>query len=173
MTASVKYWRVPDEERDFIAFVDSIEPAVALVPRTVAKPGELTWRPLAEAFGSDDDHYVITLQRLLPQVRLLVDAEGPSGLGYKVDVVASPVLFYYRGRMIAPNRLVSSALSADWRFLGEDGCSMEDQPADFVRWAKRVMQWVRKQAPGWYQHKAHRITPKAEAARQAGLELVS
>ena len=172
MTASVKYWRLPEEERDFVSFVDSIEPAVALAPRTVAKPEQLEWKPLANAFASEEGRYLITLERLLPQIRIL-ETTGTEGPGYKVDVVASPVLMYYRGRMIAPNRLVSSSLSADWQFLGEDGGSMQDQPADFIRWATRVMQWVRNVAPGWYQHNAHRITAKAEAARQSGLELVS
>lgn len=56
----------------------------------------------------------------------------------------------------------STALSAQW----------VDHDAEFVRWGKKVMQWVRRTAPDWYRYKHHRITRKAEAARRAGLEMV-
>lgn len=55
-----------------------------------------------------------------------------------------------------------TSFSVDWR----------DKPADFVRWGKKVMQWVRKVAPGWHRYKHHRITAKAEAARERGMEMV-
>lgn len=172
MSASVKYWRLPEEERDFIDFLGSLEPTLAIAPGFHSGAGNLRWQSLEEAFASGGDSYLIAPSCFLPQMRT-VHSKGTEGEGSKISVVASPTVFYYRGRMIAPNRLSASALSADWTFLAEDGRTLEDKPAEFVRWAKKVMQWVRKQAPGWHQHKAHRITAKAEAARLRGLELVS
>jgi hypothetical protein len=172
MSASVKYWRLPEEEREFIEYLNSIEPTVALIPDIFLNLEDPEWEPLEQAFARDASRYLITPARFVSQARVL-KVNGANGNEFKVDVVASPVLFYYRGRMIAPNRLSSTALSADWSYLTEDQRTMEDKPADFVRWAKRVMQWVRRVAPGWHQHRAHRITAKAEAARRAGLELIS
>jgi hypothetical protein len=169
MSASVKYWRLVEEEKDFIGYLSSIEPTVALAARVYPSLDLVRWQPLDTAFASNEERYLITPSRLAPQVRLIPAPDA----GFKVDVVSSPILFYYRGRMLAERRLSATALSAEWTYLADDRATVIDKSDDFIRWAKRVMQWVRRAAPGWYRHKAHRITEKAEAARQAGLELIS
>jgi len=49
---------------------------------------------------------------------------------------------------------------------------MIDLPSDYIRWGKRILQWARRSAPGTYRSKNYRITSKAEAARQAGMEMI-
>ncbi|MEO6771716.1 MAG: hypothetical protein ABI467_01675 [Kofleriaceae bacterium] len=66
-----------------------------------------------------------------------------------------------RGQLVEQKTLYSTALSVEW----------DDKPGEFVRWGRKVMQWVRRVAPGWHRYKHHRITTKADAARAAGLEM--
>ena len=169
MSASVKYWRLPEEEADLLEYLKSLEPTVVFVPRVFASAEEVRWVSLAQGFASDSERLFITPQRCLDHARTTW-IEGPTGAGYTVDLAKSPVLYYRRGSL-RENRLTTTALTAEWTYRTADGKTILDHPADFIRWARKVMQWVRRAAPGWYQFKANRITPKAEAARAAGLEL--
>lgn len=172
MTASVTYWRLPDEESDFVDYLESsAEPVLVLPVRTYSKVEDVRWMPPREAFGSNDSSFLITPAKFAPAARV-VRVDRPDGQGFKVHPGKSPVVFYTRGNLAAPNRLYTSAISADWTYLADDDRTFLDHPAEFVRWGKRVMQWVRKAAPGWYRFRRNHITAKAEAARQAGLELV-
>jgi hypothetical protein len=114
---------------------------------------------------------LITPARFIDGVRTTW-VEGASDTGYSVDIAKSPVLYYRRGAL-EDKTLSTTALSAEWTYLSDDGKTILDHSADFVRWGKKVMQWVRKAAPLWYEYKAHRLTQKAEDARRAGLQLES
>jgi hypothetical protein len=156
VTASVQYWRLPDEEADLVEYLRSTGSIMALPTRRVAKPEDLVWKPVEETLRDADDSFLLTPAKFVPQMQLHQDEEG-----YAASVTKTPALLYSRGQLITPQRLSSTALSVDW----------DDQPADFVRWGKNVMQWVRSVAPGWYKYKHHRITQKADAARAAGMEM--
>lgn len=170
MSASVSYWRLPEEESALVEYLDSLEPTVALATHFHTGTESRTWQPLKTAFASGGAAYLIAPTRFLPDMRILQSPDDHGG--NNVDIVSSPTLIYARGQMIAPNRLSGSALTADWTHLAEDRRTVERKPEEFVRWAKKVMQWVRKQAPDWHLYKAHRITARADAARRGGLELV-
>jgi len=157
MTASVQYWRLPDEEADIVKYLRSTGSIMALPVRRVAKPEDLVWKPVEEALREPDMSFLLTPAELVRQMQVHHDEEG-----YAASVTKTPALLYSRGQLVTPQRLSATALSAEW----------EDKPADFVRWGKNVMQWVRKAAPGWHKYKQHRITPKADAAREAGVEMI-
>lgn len=155
MTATVQYWRMPEEEADLVAYLRSTGTIMALPVRRVATVEELVWKPIDEALREPDGKFLITLAELVPQMKV-----HHSEKGFAASVVRTPALFYRRGRL-TPQGMTQTSLSAEW----------SDMPADFVRWGKRVMQWVRTTVPDWHRHKQNRITAKAEAARQAGLEM--
>jgi hypothetical protein len=171
MTASVQYWRLPDEEGDFVEYLQSLEPTMAIPLRTVETPEALVWKPVAEALHDSDNAFLITPSRFVSDMKVH-RIDTPLDRGFTASVSATPAIHYSRGRLLKPRRLSSAALSADWTHLAEDGKTVVDKPADFVRWARNVMQWVRRVAPGWYLHKSQRITPKAEEARAAGMEMI-
>jgi hypothetical protein len=168
MAATVKYWRLPDEEVDFVRYLESIEPTMAFAYRTYPTEAEIQWQPVGSVSPMTEVH-LITPARFVADCRMFWrDAREPAG--FTIDHTSSPVLYYRPGRSLESNMLESTALSAEWTYLDDGSC--RDFPADFVRWGKRVMQWVRRVAPGWYGHKTNRITPRVEEARQQGLELV-
>lgn len=171
MSISVKYWRLPEEELDLARYLESLEPTLVFAGQVYPRREDIRWVSVEEGFRSPASRLLITPARFVDLVRISW-VERLSEEGYTVDHTKSPVLFYRRGGL-TDNQLSSTALTVESSYLADDGKTSLDHPADFVRWTKKVMQWVRKASPGWYQHKAHRITPKAEAARQAGLELES
>jgi hypothetical protein len=166
MTASVQYWRLPEEEADMLAYLQSVAPTVALPVRRVATVEALVWKPIEEALCEPDAAFLITPARFAPEMKVHHNEEG-----FAADVVATPALLYTRGRFVTQQRLSSTSLCADWDYLADDDKTVVDKPADFVRWGKKVMQWVRRVAPGWHRYKHHRITPKAEQARDTGMEM--
>lgn len=123
--------------------------------------------PLQEALEKADDTFLITPARFVTEMKVHHNDQG-----YAASVTATPALFYSRGRLLDGRRLMTTSLTAEWDHLADDGKTIVEKPAEFVRWGKSVMQWVRRAAPGWYRYKSQRITPKAEAAREAGLEVI-
>ena len=168
MTATVKYWRLPGEELDFVRYLESIEPTVAFEYTAYPTEAEIAWHPVGSVSPMTDVH-LIAPARFVPDCRAFWRPTPPAG--FTIDHTSSPVLYYRPGRFRDGKLLESTAMSADWRYLGEDR-KFHDFPVDFVRWGKRVMQWVRRVAPGWHGHRTNRITPKVQEAQQQGLELV-
>jgi hypothetical protein len=166
MTASVQYWRLPEEEADMVAYLQSLGPTMALPLRTVVAAADLIWKPVDEALRDADETFLIAPAAFVSAMKIYRDEEG-----FGPDVVSTPALFYSRGRIV-DQQLYSTSLTARWSHLADDQKTTIDKPADFIRWGKKVMQWTRRVAPGWYKHKLHRITPKADAAREAGMEMV-
>lgn len=166
MTASVQYWRLPEEEADLVAYLQSLGPTMALPHRRVAAAADLIWKPVDEALRETDDTFLITPAAFVSEMKVHRNERG-----YAASAVATSALSYSRG-LIVDQQLYSTSLGAEWSYLADDGKTTIDKPADFIRWAKKVMQWTRRVAPGWHRYKHHRITPKADAAREAGMEMV-
>ena len=171
MASAVTWWRLPEEEEDFITFLESADSTLALPLRTFERKEDVVFRPVRDVLTSDDFPRVLLTPASLAQQAEVIYIDTPLRKGYTVSQRKSQVLFYSRGQIIKPNVLSSSAVSADWDYLTEDESQRLRQPEEFVKWGKKIMQWVKKKAPGWHQHKNHLVTPKAEAARATGLEL--
>jgi hypothetical protein len=56
--------------------------------------------------------------------------------------------------------------------LSEDQTAILDRPAEFVRWGRKVLGWVRRQAPEWHQYRGYRVTTKVAEAIKSGLQIV-
>ena len=147
---------MPDEEAALVAHLCAREPVVATPIRRVDAPELLVWLPVDVALREPDASFLVTPARFAYEAKV-ARVDG----AFLASVVATPAVLYTRGHFDGA-RMSSTSLSAEWAGM----------PADFVRWGKRLMQWVRRTVPDWHRYKAHRITPAAEAARQAGLELV-
>ena len=139
-----------------VAYLQSTGAVVAIPLDRVARREDLAWKPIDVALRDAHGSFLLTPEQLAPQMQVHHDERG-----YGPDVTTTPALLYTRGQLIAPQRLSSTALSADW----------EDKPPELVRWGKQVMQWVRRTTPDWHRYKHHRITAKAAAARDAGMEM--
>jgi len=157
MTASVQYWRLPEEEAAMIDYLSSRGSVIAMPVRRVASVDQLVWRPVSEALEEPDPTFLITPGKFAADMNVHVDEDGVAA-----NVVTTPALFYARGQFVDQRTLTSTSLSVEW----------DDKPAEIVRWGRNVMQWVRRVAPGSYRYKHHRITAKADAARAAGMEMV-
>jgi len=155
-----------------VNYLRSIEPTMAIAYRTVETPQDLVWTDVADALVATNhqDNYLIAPTRFVPEM-LVHRIDTPIKSGFSVMGMDAPALLYSPGRLAPPNRLYTTALSADWSYLGEGGKTV-DKSAEFIHWGKQVMQWVRRSAPAWYRYKSQRLTTKAEAARERGLELV-
>jgi hypothetical protein len=152
MTATAQYWRLPEEEADLIAYLRSLGSIMALPVRRVVSVEQLVWKPVEEALVEPDPSFLITPEAFVGQMELHQDERGIAP-----SVVRTTALLYTRGQLVS-NTLSQTSLCAEWA----------GRPAGFVRWGKKVMQWVRK-VPDWHRYQHHRITAMADAARAAGM----
>jgi hypothetical protein len=157
MTATVQYWRLPEEEAAMIDYLSSLGSVMAMPVRRVANVEQLVWSPVSEALKEPDPTFLITPEKFAAGMKVYVHEDGVAA-----NVVTTPALFYARGQLVDQRTLTSTSLSVEW----------DDKPAEFVQWGRKVMQWVRRVAPDWYLYKHHRITKLADAARAAGVEMV-
>jgi hypothetical protein len=155
MTASVQYWPLPDEEAKMVKYLRSTGSIMALPVRRVAKPEDLEARRRGAAR---------VIRCLVPnytgRVRV-ADAAAPRRrrlYGERHEDAGAGVLARTARHTAAP--LIHCAQ----RRLG-------GQARRLRAVGKKVMQWVRTTAPGWHKYKQHRITAKADAAREAGMEM--
>lgn len=171
MPAAVTFWRFPEEEEEFVRFLESSGPVVGVPKGKVQDRSKLTLLPLNELLAQDPSSVLIGIRGVLKDlpIRAYPDENGES---YGVLFTHVPVLTYRRGRLLAPNQLGASHISGDWTVLSEDKKSVLDQPEEFVKWGKTVLGWVRKHTPEWHQYKTYRVTNKVAGAIKSGLEIV-
>lgn len=148
-----------------ISYLQLVGPTVAIPIRAVSTEAELAWRPIDVALREPDARFLIAPAALASHLRV-----SRNEAGYWPSVVKTPALIYSRGHLDGKT-MRQTSLSANWSYL-DDANQVVDMPADFVRWGKKVIQWVRRVAPNWHKYKHHRITDKAEAARRAGMEMI-
>ena len=168
MSLVVAFWRLPEEERELVAYLQTDQEVMAVPNRLVESAEQIIWRPLVATLEERDDSFLIALPAFIPGMKVHRVNSG----GVCIDVVSAPALLYRRGTFWRPNRLLPTKLQVNTSYLAENGRTTIDLPSDYIRWGKRVLQWARRTAPGTYRSKNYRITPKAEAARQGGMEMI-
>jgi hypothetical protein len=121
---------------------------------------------LRTLISENPDCVLIGLQETLGELPINVFSDGLSP-SYAVIAFDAPMLMYRRGKWHDKNKLGESALSGQWTTVSADGTTLIDKPAAFVKWGRKVMNWVRKQTPLWHQYERYRITPAvAERIKQ-------
>jgi hypothetical protein len=171
MAVTLTFWRLPEEESAFIEFLESSGDVVAIPWQKVSDPSLLKPRPLSEVISQDSDAILIGLRHTIqnPPINTFRDDGEES---YAVPARDLPMLIYHRGKWNDVNKLRRSNLSGEWTTISPDTGRSVDQPEDFVKWGKKVMQWVRKQTPLWHMYKTYRITPRVGEAIKRGVELL-
>jgi hypothetical protein len=169
MPTVVTFWRLPEEEPEFIEFLSSTGDVVWLPWQKVPDRSMLVPRPLDTLTTQDPDSVLLGLRDTLGEIPINTFAEG-SRQSFAIVATEVPMLIYQRGKWRGQKKLGSSNLSGEWTVVTRDNRRI-DQPDKFVKWGKKVMQWVRKRTPLWHQYERYRITPKVAEAIKNGLEL--
>src|SRR5438128_9759939 len=108
---------------------------MVLPVRRVPTAEEIVWLPVREAFENANPTFLVTPARFAPEMKVRRNAEE-----FAASVTETPALFYSRGGHTT-ERMTSTSLCGEWRYLDDDKIFVPF-PADFVRWGKKVMQWV-------------------------------
>jgi hypothetical protein len=171
MAVTLTFWRLPEEEAAFMEFLESSGDVVAIPWEKVSDPSLLRPRALSEAISQDLNAILIGLRDTIqnPSINTFHDDGKES---YAILARDLPMLIYHRGKWRDVNKLGSSNLSGEWTTISPDTGRTVDHPEEFVKWGKKVMQWVRKQTPLWHEYKTYRITPRVAEATKRGVELV-
>src|SRR5688572_20691232 len=94
MTASVQYWRLPEEESEMIAYLQSVGPTVALPICAVSTEAELAWMPIEVALREPNARFLITPATLASHLKFSRKEDG-----YWPSVTRTPALIYSRGHL--------------------------------------------------------------------------
>ena len=160
------------EEAAFIEFLESTGPVVGVRKGKVPDKAQLHVSPLRSLLAEGADSVLVGLPGLLGELPIRGYLE-PAGESWAVLFTRLPVLTYRRGIWRSPERLGSSHISGNWTILSDDQTKVLDQPAEFVKWGRKVLAWVRKQAPESREFSGHRITKGvSEAIKSSGIQLV-
>jgi hypothetical protein len=172
MPAAVTFWRFPEEEEDFIRFLQSSGPVVGVPKGKVKDKSQLNPAPVADLLARNPPSVLLGLPNLLREwpIRVYHDERGES---YAVLFTCVPVLTYRRGQLLAPNQLTASHISGDWTVPSEDKSKVVDQPEEFIKWGRKVLAWVRKETPEWHEFKTYRVTRRVSDAIKSGLQIVT
>jgi hypothetical protein len=166
--ASIYYFRLPEEEADLLERLQQDPDVMATPNRLVESASDIVWRPPATAFEDPETSFLITPSRFIPQMEIIkVDSDGVC-----IDVTTAPALMYVRGQQFTPTKLGVSSVGVKTSYYPRGSNTSRDLPTEYVRWGRRILDWVRRSAPGTYYSKSYRITDKAEAARKAGMQLI-
>jgi len=171
MISAVTFWRFPEEEDEFVRFLLSSGQIVAVPKGKVRDKSLLTPIPLTELLQQNPPQILLwlpTLVKGLP-IRSYSEEDGES---FGVLFTRVPVLTYRRGQFRAPNQLTPSHITGNWTVPSADQSRILHQPDDFIKWGKKVLEWVRKQTPEWHQYKNYRITKRVSEAIRSGLAIV-
>src|SRR5215471_4000827 len=172
MADAVTFWSFPEEEPAFIEFLESTGPVVGVRKGKVPDKAQLHLSPLRSLLAEGVDSVLVGLPALVGELPIRAYPE-PAGESWAVLFTRIPVLTYDRAIWRSPERLGSSHISGSWTILSDDKTQVLDQPAEFVKWGRKVLAWVRKQAPESRELSGHRITRKvSEAIKSSGIQLV-
>jgi hypothetical protein len=173
MPTVVTYWQLPYDERDFLAFVESTGPVVAVPTHWAKGSEEFIPEPLSAFIQRHDpDQLLLGLEG---HVQAAVQAREIDGtLVFGVPHMKSCVVSYGRGRLRG-GKLAQSNLSAYSQYPSQDASQLLDKDQEFVTWAKKVLNWVRKATPervecNGYPYRATKRV--ADAVREGKVEVV-
>ena len=130
-------------------------------------------RPVAELLSeANPDRVLLGLPE--DADRLYVETgKTRDGTFFGASARTSPFLDYSRGRLLDTHRLSQSNLAGYWSWIDPATKQTLDKSDEFVRWARSVMQWVRRSTPEWHLYKNYRITQKVAEAVREGLQIVN
>jgi hypothetical protein len=174
MPAVVGFWQLPEDENEFLVFLQGTGTVLALPDRSVDTKEELVPQPIAAFLERHNPNQLLFgLERHVRVIRVEeYSAEGR--LRFVCPYMEPCVIAYSRGRLLG-RKLAMSNLSAYWNYRSADRPSSVENDPEFVRWGKKVMAWVRRATPEHVECNGHpyRATPQVQKAASEGqLEVV-
>jgi hypothetical protein len=172
MPTVFSFWRLPEEEQDFLAFLDKSGGAVAIPFERFRRKEDMVFQPISELLESENpDAVLFSLQNLADQLRIHAVSDD-LGTYYTASPMDSSMIAYERGKLSTDRKLGVTSLAAYWKFLNDADNQFADKPAEFVSWGKRVFRWLRRTAPIRHESDARPCTEKVAKAIERRLILV-
>ncbi len=172
MALVMTYWCFPDEEKGFLDFLETTGDVVAIPSWGVRKKEDFVpQRPADFIKQFDPNRILLGLKEHVGH--MVVKPYGDKGEQlFSVDLMASCLVAYDRGKFRDGHKLGSSNLCAYFSFPNEDATMLIDKAPEFVLWTKRVYSWVTQATPEWHRDKDWRVTSRVAQAIREGLEIV-
>lgn len=174
MPAVLTFWWLPDEEDDFLRYLEEGWESLAVLDEWAVRRRDISPQPISSYIDEHDPDYLLFgLPHHVseePVVTCVVDGK----LLYGLTPERSRVIAYSRGKIAAGQRLTLSNLAAYWDRLDEAGTRIVPKDPEFVKWGKKVFAWVRRHTPDWHEYKSYRASTQVKEAFLNGeVELVS
>lgn len=174
MASVVTFWQFPEEEERFLTYLEKTGDILACIGGPVTEPSRLEPRPVRELIECEDPDAVLIGPREFMEIAEIGSYWHEGRMLYSRFYAELPLVDYSRPRFRAPQKLEESNLVFKTSIWVSDGANhdldhAEPQPPEFVAWARRVLNWMRRhtQRIGY-----RRVTPRVAAAVEDGLELV-
>jgi hypothetical protein len=138
------WWQMPEEEAEFLDFLDSTGTVVAYHEHRVKTEAEITPFPVRSYLAENNPAGVVL--GLGPHTAdvIINCLEKDKEKFFGVDLMKSCLIGYSRPRFRNGNQLGKSNLAAYLDFL-KDG-ALQPKPDWFLSWVKQVISWAKKRA---------------------------
>ncbi len=183
MPAVVTFWQLPGDEKDFLRYLKKTGNVLGIPDLAQKSLEALTPQPLEDCFETPDDFYLgldeFARSAPIKEFEYQGEEEGRKGERLFALDYMSPCLIHYTRPRIRNGKLGQSNLYAYWEHPAElDTCFVSWMPRlylkkkdpNFVKWAKKVLNWVRRRTPEKIEYNGYpyRATKRAKEAMLAG-----
>ncbi len=168
MPSVVTFWQFPEEEQQFIEFLNGTGCVVAFPSGPVETESELVPQPLNDYISRYDPDQLLFGLEDFAEKRIVKQVEFEGQPRFCVTSMDSCLVGYRRGNFRDGNKLGQFNLAAYWTRLSDDGKSLVNKDRTFKKWAEKVFSWVREATPEWHQFKTYRVTRRVKEALLKG-----
>lgn len=167
MASVVGYWQLPEDEREFLEYLESTGQIVAFPPEGVLTAAEVQPESIRSFIESRDPSGLEFGPMELQEVPV------PMQIGeerrFMVTAMRHCVIGYRRGRLY-DGTITQSNLCAYSSYLADDCSHMVSKRPEFLSWSKKVLRWVRKRTTDKVECNgySYRATRRVKAAVTAG-----
>jgi len=144
MPSVVTYWQFPEDELEFLAYLEKTGMVMAVPSarkknRADAMPEPI--RSFIERHGPDGlDFGIGDLEQMITTHRY-----GDEVL-FWVPLMDSDVISYSRGRL-RDGKIAQSNLCVYWHYADDETKQLVSKDLDFIKWSRSILNWVRKKTP--------------------------
>ncbi|HVU33810.1 MAG TPA: hypothetical protein VHE61_10270 [Opitutaceae bacterium] len=155
------YWLCPDEEQEFIDFLETTGDIVAYTVEWKAKPDDIRPTDLRRIIESANPAQLMV--GLRTGYTLVEKHVFDDRVKFNVTAHRSALLIYQRGRLLG-RQLGQSNLAAYYGVAERPS----DEDRSFHEWCRKVYRWVKERTPQKDPNGFYRISSRAAAAAQRG-----
>jgi hypothetical protein len=175
ISIGVTFWQMPDDETEFFRYLARAGDVYAIEHmEAVSDPMLLSKaRPIHDFLEQPalERLYISPAEYALHPPLHICPPESARRLPmYSLDM-GFPAIMYTPGRL-KKNKLSQSNASAYTTYWDPIAKKPVRMPETFVRWARRVMAWIRRATPAWHEYRGYRATKPVAEAALSGLVLV-